>query len=232
MKTHVLAIGFALAAGAVNAQGFQGGDVGVDLTRNTGDFAQGHYYGSATYGITPSLITQVDLGYTDYYGVNFGGARTIGGHLGYQLSPTAVIGGFWGFEDWPRGNYQAYGIEAKTSAGAIAGNPLTLEGYLVNYSQNGGSYSFGGGGIDAGLQVSPASTLKLGLFSSGGDLDNDRVSIGMNYAIGNGLNVGLEAGHVFQPGSDENTFGLNLSYKLGNGATFKERNFTSFLPGL
>ena len=38
MKTHVLAIGFSLAAGAVSAQGFQGADVGMDLTRNTGDF--------------------------------------------------------------------------------------------------------------------------------------------------------------------------------------------------
>jgi len=228
MSKAAVAAVLALCAGPAFAQGFEGGEVGLNFDHNFGDYTQGNLHGSGTFGITPSLFTQVDLGYMDR-GDSFGGQRSIGGHLGYRLGSGAV-GGFLGFEDWPAHSYRSYGVEAKADVGAVAGADLTLEGYLVRFEQTGGGYDFSGGGVDTAWKVTPASTLKAGFFTGGGDLNSDRVSVGVNYATGGGFDIGLEAGHIFKPGSDDNTVGLNLSYKFGQGSTFGTRNFPTFIP--
>ena len=133
-------------------------------------------------------------------------------------------------ENGPTRGYRSYGVEAKADVGAVAGADLTLEGYLVRYEKSGGGYDFSGGGVDTAWKVTPASTLKAGFFTGGGDLNSDRVSVGVNYAAGGGFDIGLEAGHIFKPGSDDNTVGLNLSYKFGQGSTFGTRNFPTFIP--
>lgn len=187
--------------------------------------------GSLVYALGNGMMVQGDVG----AGRNSAVAGHIGywgAHLGYQLPTGTTIGALASFENWSGGRHMVdLGIEARHDFGQNGGQPIAIEGYLVRNKEVSAPFAFTGFGLSAAYGITPTGSLTAGVFSSGGDLERTRVSIGLNYLLADQVNVGLEAAHTNRPGSNDTSVGINVGFKFGGGGLFESRNTSSFLPG-
>lgn len=217
-----------LAAGA-QAQAITGGEVGLAYDRNiTHDRSQATLGGSLEFGLAGGLGLQADMA------AHSRGATTdqvsAGGHLVYAFGPQGAVGGFLTYENWS-GTFHAYtyGVEGRFSTQGAT--PLTVEGFLLRSARDKGQSDLDGVGLEGSLAVSDLSSLKAGVFSSGGATDLTRVSFGLGYELTPTLDLGLKAQRITSPGHHDNVVGVSLDYRFGSGATFGRRGIADLVPG-
>lgn len=227
--TIASALALGLVASTVSAEVTGGGLQLNHITNTSRNSTQ--IEGSLVYALGNGMMVQGDVGGMRNSAVA-GHIGFWGAHLGYELPTGTTIGGLVSLENWS-GSQQIFdlGIEAKHDFGRNGGQPITVEGYLVRNKEVSAPFAYTGFGIDGSYGVSPTGTLTAGVFSSGGDLERTRVSVGLNYIVADKVNLGLEAAHINRPGSNSTTVGVSVGFQFGGGSLFQSRNTSSFLPG-
>lgn len=236
--THYAAIAaavFAVAASPILAQGFTGGEVGIEYNAPTdgSDFGGTTYTGGVEYGFARNFSVALNLsGYKLENVATTAANATL--HGTYHLSDTASFGVFTAadsIEDDNGNTYTntIYGIEGGTEfmGGDVGGYVGRLDGGET-YTMIGldGEYAFARGfSAIGGFDV-----------LTNDNASNSQFSIGAQYAMDRGPEFWLKVGTTREDASgttDNSTFvgiGASVSFGASRGTTFGTRSVFETLP--
>lgn len=219
-------------SGAAAAQGFSGGDLGIEIYTLSEDDDLGHttYFGGGTFEITPGLAVEGDFGIHRSNGLSTDATNTTA-HGIYNIDGMTAVGVFLG-RDWQDGaDTTLYGVEATTQALGFG-----VEGFAGLADTDETATVFGASG-DYELMNGITFTGDVGLVSRDGSTAN-RLSAGAEYALGQqGPRLYGEIGRVgFGEDSprDSATFvglGARIDFGPASGTTFGRRSLLEVIPG-
>ncbi|MWD27800.1 hypothetical protein E0K89_009965 [Aquicoccus sp. SCR17] len=156
-------------------------------------------------------------------------APSAGAHLYRRLGGGTVVGGFIAGDDLRPGNYFYAGIEAKHQAG-----PVSLEGYLAHIDVIKSGDSGVRYGLDADFGLDHPGRMGFSAVRAGyhgADLrgqSHGYAYLGTSFDMGRGVSLSAMAG---QNDDHETIAGFSASFAIGNGPTFRRRDWYAGLPG-
>lgn len=223
--TTVGAILIGMAAGAAQAQGFEGAEISAEVLGFTDDFGEGQtaYRGSVEFDAVMGVGLAADLGFQGFRGLGSDN-RNVTLHAMYGLG-DATAGGFWSRDTFGDGGITSYGVE-----GAMAVAGAAVEGYAgrVDGDVEDGSMV----GVDATFAV-----MGLGVTAGLGRVDVNgaeatRLSAGAEYALGLGPTLYGEIGRLTGEDDDATYLSLGARIAIGRngGTTFGPRGIFDAVP--
>lgn len=233
MKSLICASAALVALSAVPsfAQGLEGGEMGLDLMRNTSDGFSQYNLGASGDLSLGALTLQGDLGWNRDTQTGSTHALVPGLHVAYGLGGTNAAGAFLSYESITNSrDVLNYGIEGSFDINALQG--VNVQPYFMRADERSSHFGFNTLGVDTKVNVTQNGALSAGFATTTGAVEVTKLSVGAEYGLGNGMGLGISADKIHQDGGPTDTvIGLNLSYSFGQGATFNRRSLADYLPG-
>ncbi|NSX54769.1 outer membrane beta-barrel protein [Parasulfitobacter algicola] len=229
---------FGIMAASVNAQQFDGAEIGVSTFALTDDSDLGYnqLYGSVEIGLSKRLSFQIDANIYDGYTFD-DNTENVMLHTIYDVSDYFSFGLFAGFDYGLQSdddNTTLFGLEGAYNLGR-----LDTEWYFGQYHEDGDTATF------FGLQGDFALTDAVSVFGDfdrtfidGRDVKGRRLAIGLAYEFENRAKIFAKVGQ-FELDADGNDadepyvqIGASLTFGPNNGTTFSTRSVFESIPNL
>ncbi|MCX8508275.1 MAG: hypothetical protein ORN49_05245 [Rhodobacteraceae bacterium] len=228
IRSFIIALGLSVVAATAQAQGIEGGQVGLSYDHNSNHgTSQTSLGGSVAFGLG-SLSLQGDL--SKRINSNAPGAVSIGAHAITGVGADSALGAFLTYDNRSGATHDYnWGVEGKFAAGRDSS--FGVEGYVMRVTRDAGRSNFNALGVDAKLGFGASSAVKAGFFSSDGSKGLSRYSVGFSQELAPNLTVDLDAARQNSGSHRDSVLGLSVAYKFGNGATFSSRSYPQMVPG-